>query len=92
MYLVKLGLNYKDSFKIAERVRKGKRIQISLEIMLHLEEHNTPLWFAGMCESVKYLYSVFNSIQEVMMEYRIAYYYLYEVDEFRRVLKSIEII
>lgn len=87
LYLEKLGVNYINSFKIAERVRKGKGIQMSNEIMLHLEEHNIPLWFVEFCESVKYLYSAFNSIKEVMMEYKIAYYYIYKVDEFLRAIE-----
>ena len=86
LYLVKLGINYENSFKIAERVRKGKGIKSSNEIRQQLEEHNAPLWFVEFCESAKYLYSAFNSMQDVMMEYKITYYYLYEVDEFRRAI------
>lgn len=86
LYLVKLGINHENSFKIAERVRKGKGIKSSNEIRQQLEEHNAPLWFVEFCESAKYLYSAFNSMQDVMMEYKITYYYLYEVDEFRRAI------
>ena len=86
LYLVKLGINYENSFKISERVRKGKGIKSFNDIMQQLEEYDTPLWFVEFCESVTYLHPAFSLMQEVLIEYEIAYYYLYEVDEFRRAI------
>ena len=66
-YFINKSVDSLKSFKIMERVRKGKGIPAEdVEI---LKAHGVPDWYIDSCQKIKYLHAT----AYVMMAYRIAY-------------------
>ena len=70
-YFINKSVDSLKSFKIMERVRKGKGIPAEdVEI---LKAHGVPDWYIDSCQKIKYLFPRAHATAYVMMAYRIAY-------------------
>lgn len=72
IYLIKSGVEESTSFKIMEKVRKGKGITSEEEEIMR--EHNVPEWFIESCKKIKYLFPKAHAVAYVSMAFRIAYF------------------
>ena len=79
-YLILKGLPKKNSFKIMEKVRKGKGV--TDEDVEMMEEHDVPEWYIESCRRIKYMFPRAHAVAYVMMSYRIAYFKVYYPVEF----------
>ncbi len=70
-YFINHSVDALKSFKIMERVRKGKGI--SPEDVEDLKAHGVPDWYIESCQKIKYLFPRAHATAYVMMAYRIAY-------------------
>lgn len=71
-YLIFKGLPSKSSFKIMEKVRKGRGLDEE-EIAL-MKEHDVPQWYIDSCLKIKYMFPKAHAVAYVMMAFRIAYF------------------
>ena len=76
LYLIKMGLDPKMSFKIMEAVRKGKvkrgGFQDGWEDAMHA--HNVPEWYIESLAKIGYLFPKAHAVAYVMMAFRIAWF------------------
>ncbi len=76
-YLIGMGLESEESFKIMEAVRKGMVAKGKCdkwdEWKKDMEEHNVPDWYIWSCEKIKYMFPKAHAAAYVMMAWRIAY-------------------
>ncbi len=76
-YLIHMGLDSEESFKIMESTRKGiiaKGKEPKWEqYQADMREHNVPDWYIGSCEKIKYMFPKAHAAAYVMMAWRIAY-------------------
>ncbi len=77
-YLIGMGLEPEESFKIMENVRKGKiaggkcdKWDAWKDDMI---KHDVPDWYIWSCEKIKYMFPKAHAAAYVMMAWRIAYY------------------
>ncbi|MCR5419920.1 MAG: PolC-type DNA polymerase III [Lachnospiraceae bacterium] len=77
-YLIGMGLDSEESFKIMENVRKGKVAGGKCEQWPawkeDMEKHSVPDWYIWSCEKIKYMFPKAHAAAYVMMAWRIAYY------------------
>lgn len=74
-YLIGKGVPDIDSFKIMEKVRKGKGVNDDeAELMRGC---NVPDWYIESCRRIKYMFPKAHAVAYVLMSYRIAYYKVY---------------
>lgn len=72
LYLIYNGLDKKRSFKIMERVRKGRGL--TQEDEDYMRENKIPEWYIKSCNTIKYMFPKAHAVAYVMMSFRIAYF------------------
>jgi DNA polymerase-3 subunit alpha (Gram-positive type) len=77
IYLIGMGLDSEESFKIMENVRKGViakgKCQQWPEWKQDMIDHGVPDWYIWSCEKIKYMFPKAHAAAYVMMAWRIAY-------------------
>ncbi len=76
LYLIKMGLDPKMSFKIMESVRKGKVKKNGFEDgwVEAMHEHDVPEWYIESLAKIGYLFPKAHAVAYVMMAFRIAWF------------------
>ncbi len=72
LYLLHHGLPPLNSFKIMEKVRKGKGLEPDDEVLMR--ENNVPEWYIASCKKIKYMFPKAHAAAYVTMAFRIAYF------------------
>ncbi len=80
-YLIGMGLDNEESFKIMEAVRKGK-VAGGKEpkwdsYRADMEEHGVPEWYIESCRKIQYMFPRAHAAAYVMMGWRIAWFKVY---------------
>lgn len=70
-YLIRCGMDKKESFNIMERVRKGKGLAPEMESSMRAS--SVPAWYIDSCKKIKYMFPRAHAAAYVMMAFRIAY-------------------
>jgi DNA polymerase-3 subunit alpha (Gram-positive type) len=77
IYLIGMGLDSEESFKIMEAVRKGTVAKGKCdkwpEWKADMIAHGVPDWYIWSCEKIKYMFPKAHAAAYVMMAWRIAY-------------------
>ncbi len=80
LYLIKMGLDPKMSFKIMESVRKGKVKKNGFEDgwVEAMHDHDVPEWYIDSLSKIGYLFPKAHAVAYVMMAFRIAWFKVHE--------------
>lgn len=93
VYLISMGVDPAESFKIMEDVRKGKVAKGKCDKWDKYKEDmracNVPEWYIGSCEKIKYMFPKAHAVAYVMMAWRVAYCKIYHPLEFYAAFFSI---
>lgn len=71
-YLIRKGVEPSLSFKIMEKVRKGKSLEA--DDLKAMKERGVPSWYIDSCKKIKYLFPKAHAVAYVSMAFRIAYF------------------
>lgn len=80
LYLISNGLDKKRSFKIMEKVRKGKGL--AQEDEEYMKENKISQWYIESCKKIKYMFPKAHAVAYVMMSFRIAYFKVHYPEAF----------
>ncbi len=80
LYLINAGMDKKKSFKIMEKVRKGRGL--SQDDEEEMRSLNVPEWYIDSCNKIKYMFPKAHAAAYVMMSFRIAYFKVYFPEAF----------
>lgn len=86
-YLIAHGMEASLSFKIMERVRKGKGLTDEMEQAM--VEGKIPEWFISSCKKIKYMFPRGHAAAYTMMSFRVAYYKVHYPKEFYAVYYTV---
>jgi DNA polymerase-3 subunit alpha (Gram-positive type) len=103
-YLLQMGLEPLTSFKIMEKVRKGKGL--GEQDIVDMKAKDVPDWYIKSCQTIQYMFPKAHAVAYVMMSVRIAYfkvhqplafyatYYASKVDDFdaELICKGVEVV
>ncbi|WP_455582000.1 PolC-type DNA polymerase III [Dysosmobacter sp.] len=80
LYLISKGLDPKMSFKIMEKVRKGKVKKGGFDEgwVEAMQSHDVPAWYIESLAKIGYLFPKAHAVAYVMMAFRIAWYKVHE--------------
>lgn len=80
LYLISKGLDPKMSFKIMEKVRKGKVKKGGFDEgwVEAMETHDVPAWYIESLAKIGYLFPKAHAVAYVMMAFRIAWYKVHQ--------------
>ena len=80
LYLISKGLDPKMSFKLMEKVRKGKVKKGGFDEgwVEAMREHEVPEWYIESLAKIGYLFPKAHAVAYVMMAFRIAWYKVHE--------------
>lgn len=80
LHLIQKGVDPLKSFKVMERVRKGKGLDES-DVEL-LKQAGVEDWFIESCRKIKYLFPKAHAVAYVMMAFRIAWFKVHYPEAF----------
>ncbi len=86
-YLIAHGMEASLSFKIMERVRKGRGLTDEMEQAM--TEGKIPEWFISSCKKIKYMFPRGHAAAYTMMSFRVAYYKVHYPKEFYAVYYTV---
>ena len=81
-YLIKMGVESSEAFKIMENVRKGKvakhKVEDKWEVWKEdMRAHDVPEWYIWSCEQIQYMFPKAHAAAYVTMGWRVGYYKVY---------------
>ncbi len=79
-YLIRMGLDSSEAFKVMEDVRHGKGLKPDYET--HMKEHGVPQWYIDSCNKIQYLFPRAHATAYVIAAVRVAWFKLYRPLEF----------
>lgn len=74
--LIAMGMDKLDSFKIMEKVRKGRGIPE--EYLPKMKETGVPDWYIESCQKIQYMFPKAHAAAYVMMSFRIAWFKVHQ--------------
>ena len=86
-YLIAHGMEASLSFKIMERVRKGRGLTDEMEQAMIAG--SIPDWFISSCKKIKYMFPRGHAAAYTMMSFRVAYYKVHYPKEFYAVYYTV---